>query len=130
MLRRMIAIAGLSVFLLVGVGPAADKAKDDAAKGDAAKGDAAKGDAVKGDAAKGKELFDTKCGICHNADSKEKKIGPGLQGIKDGKLPSGKETTRKVLLENLNIGGGGMPPFEKLISDEEKDNVIAYVLTL
>ena len=125
MLRRMIAIAGLSMFLSVGVGLAADKAKDDAAKGDAAKGDA-----VKGDAAKGKELFDTKCGICHNTDSKEKKIGPGLQGIKDGKLPSGKETTRKVLLENLNIGGGGMPPFEKLISDEEKDNVIAYVLTL
>ena len=115
MLRLMIAIAGLSVFLSVGVGLAADKAKDDAAKGDAAKG---------------KELFETKCGICHNADSKEKKIGPGLLGIKDGKLPSGKETTRKVLLENLNTGGGGMPPFEKLISQEEKDNVIAYISTL
>ena len=50
--------------------------------------------------------------------------------IKDGKLPSGKETTRKVLLENLNTGGGGMPPFEKLISQEEKDNVIAYISTL
>ena len=30
---------------------------------------AAEGD---GDAAAGKDLFDTKCGICHNADSKEK----------------------------------------------------------
>jgi len=120
MLRLLIAIAGLSVFLSVGVGLAAGKAKDDAVKSDAAKGDAAKG----------KELFDTKCGICHNADSKEKKIGPGLLGIKDGKLPSGKETTRKNLLENLNTGGGGMPPFEKLISQEEKDNVIAYISTL
>ena len=119
MLRLLIAIAGLSVFLSVGVGLAAGKAKDDAVKSDAAKGDAAKG----------KELFDTKCGICHNADSKEKKIGPGLLGIKDGKLPSGKETTRKNLLENLNTGGG-MPPFEKLISQEEKDNVIAYISTL
>lgn len=88
---------------------------------------AAEGD---GDAAAGKELFDTKCGICHNADSKDKKIGPGLQGVKDGKLPSGKDTTYANLLENLNKGGGGMPAFEKLITDEEKDNVIAYVKTL
>ena len=83
-----------------------------------------------GDAAAGKELFDTKCGICHNVDSKDKKIGPGLQGVKDGKLPSGKDTTYANLLENLNKGGGGMPAFEKLITDEEKDNVIAYVKTL
>jgi len=88
---------------------------------------AAEGD---GDAAAGKELFDTKCAICHNADSKEKKIGPGLQGIKDGKLPSGKDATYANLLENLNKGGGGMPAFEKLITAEEKDNVIAYVLKL
>jgi mono/diheme cytochrome c family protein len=83
-----------------------------------------------GDAAAGKEIFDTKCGICHNADSKEKKIGPGLQGVKDGKLPSGKDATYDNLLQNLNEGGGGMPAFEKLITDEEKDNVIAYVMTL
>ena len=88
---------------------------------------AAKGD---GDAAAGKELFGTKCGICHNADSKEKKIGPGLQGVKDGKLPSGKDATYENLLKNLNEGGGGMPAFDKLITSEEKDNVIAYVLTL
>ncbi len=88
---------------------------------------AAEGD---GDAAAGKEIFDTKCGICHNADSKEKKIGPGLQGVKDGKLPSGKDATYDNVLQNLNEGGGGMPAFEKLITDEEKDNVIAYVMTL
>jgi mono/diheme cytochrome c family protein len=88
---------------------------------------AAEGD---GDAAAGKELFDTKCGICHNADNKDKKIGPGLQGVKDGKLPSGKDTTYANLLENLNKGGGGMPAFEKLITAEEKDDIIAYVKTL
>ena len=88
---------------------------------------AAKGD---GDAAKGKELFETKCAICHNADSKDKKIGPGLQGIKDGKLPSGKDATYENILENINKGGGGMPAFEKLLTPEEKDNVIAYVMTL
>ncbi len=83
-----------------------------------------------GDAVAGREVFETKCVICHNADNKEKKIGPGLAGVKDGKLPSGKDTTYDNLLENLNQGGGGMPSFEKLMDDEEKDNVISYVLTL
>ena len=87
-------------------------------------------DSDKGDAEKGKELFETKCFVCHNADSKEKKIGPGLQGIKDGKLPSEKDATYENILDNLNKGGGGMPAFEKLITDEEKEDVIAYVLTL
>ena len=75
-------------------------------------------------------MFETKCSICHNADSTEKKIGPGLKGIKDGKLPSGKDATHENVLDNINNGGGGMPAFEKLLTDEEKANVIAYVLTL
>ena len=83
-----------------------------------------------GDAENGKAVFETKCSVCHNADSTEKKIGPGLQGIKDGKLPSGKDATYQNILDNLNKGGGGMPAFEKLLTDEEKDDVIAYVMTL
>ena len=78
----------------------------------------------------GKEIFDTKCSVCHNADSKDKKIGPGLAGIKDGKLPSGKDATDENILENLNKGGNGMPAFEKLLSDEEKASLIAYLHTL
>jgi cytochrome c len=88
---------------------------------------AAEGD---GDAAAGKDLFDVKCAICHNADNNDKKIGPGLKGIKDGKLPSGKDATYKNVMDNLKAGGGGMPAFEKLLTDEEKDHVVAYVMTL
>jgi len=83
-----------------------------------------------GNAAAGKTIFDTKCALCHNTDNKEKKIGPGLQGIKDGKLPSGKDATHDNILENLNKGGGGMPAFEKLLSTQEKEDVVAYVMTL
>jgi cytochrome c len=82
------------------------------------------------DAANGEEIFETKCGVCHNADSKDKKIGPGLAGIKDGKLPSGKDATDEAMTENLNKGGNGMPAFEKLLSDEEKADLIAYMKTL
>lgn len=78
----------------------------------------------------GKEIFDTKCSVCHNADSKDKKIGPGLAGIKDGKLPSGKDATDANMTENLNKGGNGMPAFEKLLSDDEKKSLIAYMKTL
>ncbi|MEZ5367024.1 MAG: cytochrome c [Bryobacterales bacterium] len=78
----------------------------------------------------GKELFEAKCAVCHNADSKDKKIGPGLAGIKDGKLPSGKEASEANMMENLNKGGNGMPAFEKLLSDEEKQSLIMYVKTL
>lgn len=78
----------------------------------------------------GKEIFDTKCSVCHNADSKDKKIGPGLAGIKDGKLPSGKDATDANLVDNLNKGGNGMPAFEKLLSDDEKTALVAYMKTL
>ena len=86
--------------------------------------------AAAGDVAKGKELFESKCMVCHNPDSKEKKIGPGLLGVKDGKLPSGKDATYKVILEVVDAGGGGMPAYKELLTDEEKNDVIAYVLTL
>ena len=83
-----------------------------------------------GDMAKGKELFEGKCIVCHNPDSNEKKIGPGLKGLKDGKLPSGKNATREVIIEVINAGGGGMPAYKELLTDEEKNDVIAFVLTL
>ena len=90
----------------------------------------AKKEMAKGNAAKGKEVFEAKCMVCHNPDSKDKKIGPGLQGIKDGKLPSGKDATHENILHNVNEGGNGMPAFKELLTDEEKEDVVAYVMTL
>src|ERR1700693_1427010 len=49
--------------------------------------------AGKGDAAKGKEVFG-QCAVCHNADSTDKKMGPGLKGLfKRDKLANGKKIT-------------------------------------
>ena len=87
-------------------------------------------DDVKGDAEKGKAAFQQRCMICHFEDSADKKIGPGLAGIKEGELPSGKEATHENVLENLNKGGNGMPPFEQMLSEEEKIDIVAYVLSL
>ena len=84
-----------------------------------------------GDAAKGKEVFD-QCGICHNADSAERKMGPGLKGLfKKGKLESdGKPATEANILQKINDGGNGMPSYKDTLSDAEKANLIAYLKTL
>jgi mono/diheme cytochrome c family protein len=78
----------------------------------------------------GEVVFAGKCAVCHNTDSAEQKIGPGLAGIKDGKLPSGKDATDENLMTNINDGGNGMPAYASLLTDEEKAQVIAYVKTL
>jgi cytochrome c2 len=82
------------------------------------------------DAAKGKEVFE-QCGVCHNADTDEKKIGPSLKGLfKHDKLKNGKPVTEANVLAVINNGGGGMPSYSDTLSDDEKKNVIAYLKTL
>src|SRR5437764_9458442 len=84
----------------------------------------------KGDAAKGKDVFE-QCSVCHNADSTEKKMGPGLKGLyKREKLKNGKKVTDENILAIVNAGGNGMPAYEDMLTKEEKENVIAYLRTL
>src|SRR5947199_3267281 len=82
--------------------------------------------ADKGDAAKGKEVFE-QCSVCHNADSTEKKMGPGLKGLfKKDKLTNGKKPTDANVAAKIDEGGNGMPAYKDMLSDEEKANLIAY----
>jgi cytochrome c len=84
-----------------------------------------------GDAEKGKAVFDDNCAVCHNADSDEKKMGPGLKGLfKHEKLKNGKKPTDANVKAIINAGGNGMPAYSDMLSDEERDNVLAYLKTL
>lgn len=86
--------------------------------------------ADKGDAAKGKEVFE-QCSVCHNADSDEKKMGPGLKGLfKKDKLTNGKKPTEANVRAKIDEGGNGMPPYKDILSDQEKNDLIAYLKTL
>jgi cytochrome c len=86
--------------------------------------------AQKGDAAKGKEVFD-QCSVCHNSDSTEVKMGPGLKGLfKRAKLNSGKPVSEANVLNQINEGGNGMPAYKDILSDDEKANVLAFLKTL
>src|SRR5580692_2832709 len=71
-------------------------------------GDAQVSKTASGDDPAGKALFEAKCGVCHSAESKEKRVGPGLKGVKNGKLPSGRNATHDVILDQLNVGGRGL----------------------
>src|SRR3954471_15391922 len=86
--------------------------------------------ADKGDAAKGKEVFE-QCGVCHNSDSTEKKMGPGLKGLfTHDKMMNGKKPTDANVRAKIDEGGNGMPAYKEILSDEDKDNLMAYLKTL
>jgi len=84
----------------------------------------------KADPAAGKAIFEEKCANCHNADNKETKDGPGFAGVKNGKLPSGRPATHDVILDLVTKGQESMPAFKDLLSDQEREDVVAYVMTL
>ncbi len=87
-------------------------------------------DAPKGDATKGKEVFE-QCSVCHNADSAEKKMGPGLKGeFAKEKMNNGKAPTEANVRAVINAGGNGMPAYSDMLTDAEKNDLIAYLKTL
>jgi cytochrome c len=86
--------------------------------------------AFAGDASSGKALFEKKCAICHASDTAERRIGPALKGVKEGHLPSHKDATHDAVLKQIEDGGGGMPVFRELLTSEQKEDVVAYVLGL
>lgn len=86
--------------------------------------------ATKGDPDKGKEVFQ-QCTPCHNPDSTEKKMGPGLKGLfsKD-KMNNGKKPTEENVRSQIDEGGNGMPAYKEMLSDDEKNDLMAYLKTL
>jgi cytochrome c2 len=87
-------------------------------------------DEKKGDPEKGKEVFQ-QCAVCHNPDSTEKKMGPGLKGLfSREKMTNGKAPTEANVREKIDEGGNGMPAYKEMLSEEEKQDLMAYLKTL
>lgn len=87
--------------------------------------------ALAADAAKGKDVFESNCSVCHNADSTEKKMGPGLKGLfKRAELVNKKKVTDANVQALINEGGNGMPGFADQLTAAEKGDLIAYLKTL
>ena len=73
-----------------------------------------------GDAAAGENVFSENCAGCHGQDGGGG-TGPALAGNEDA-------SDAEQVLKQIREGGGGMPPFEGQLSDEEIANVAAYVV--
>ncbi len=80
---------------------------------------------------KGEELFRKNCLLCHNTDSTETKIGPGLKGIfhweqlPASRRPVDETNVRAQIADPFK----NMPAFDEL-GPEEIDALIAYMRTL
>ncbi|HEX4731819.1 MAG TPA: PQQ-binding-like beta-propeller repeat protein [Solirubrobacterales bacterium] len=81
---------------------------------------AAGGGGATADAAAGKEVFSEECSVCHGATGHGGNGGPDLRTMPLAKTQAGAE-------KQVTNGGGGMPPFKGVLSEEEISNVAAYV---
>jgi heme/copper-type cytochrome/quinol oxidase subunit 2 len=72
------------------------------------------------DAAAGEEVFAENCAVCHGATGHGGGGGPDLRTMPLAKTQAGAEG-------QVTNGGGGMPAFKGVLSEEEIANVAAYV---
>jgi mono/diheme cytochrome c family protein len=75
----------------------------------------------KAQAVSGARLFSTNCQPCHGPDGANGSVGPNLQ-----KSPVAENLAR--VMQQIRNGGGAMPPFSDVLSDEQIDVVAHYVV--
>jgi mono/diheme cytochrome c family protein len=81
--------------------------------------------------ARGRRLFSQSCAQCHRAYSDDQLNGPSLQGVfKRQALPSGIPANDDRVRETIELGRAKMPSFRNLFSDDQVDDLIAYLHTL
>lgn len=80
----------------------------------------------------GKQIYKSKCAICHFDTSTAERVGPGMKGLfqaeklaRSGLAPS-EENLRKLILE----GSGTMQPFRGVLTRRQLDDLLAYLKTL
>jgi len=80
---------------------------------------------------KGETIFKDSCSFCHNPDSTNVSVGPGLKGLlKNPTLPASKRpSTPENIAEQLRTPLKDMPSFENL-QEEDIVHLIAFLNTL
>ena len=95
----------------------AEEGAEEETEGGAAGGEEASG----GDPEAGAEVFATNCSVCHGEDGHGGAGGPDLTTMP-------KAQNEPEAIEQVTDGGGGMPPFGGQLSEEEIENVAAFVV--
>lgn len=91
--------------------------------------------AAKGDAAKGKKVFDANCAMCHgNAGKGDGAAGAALtpkpRNFTDKALMSKKTDNDLFKVVTKGSPNTGMAPYEKVLSEGDRWNAVAYIRTL
>lgn len=77
--------------------------------------------------AAGKQVFDLQCAGCH----KEGRGGPLLGGMfKKSELPSGAPANDERVRAAILDGRAKMPPFKYMLSEQQVNDLLAYLHTL
>ena len=81
--------------------------------------------------AAGKQVFVNQCSSCHYADSDKGLYGPGLQGLfHKPYLTSGMAASDTRVRAVILHGWAMMPPMGNTMSDQEFEELMAYLHTL
>lgn len=79
----------------------------------------------------GHAVFQSHCAVCHHPNSDQKLIGPGLLGLlQKPYLPSGAPATDARVRSTILHGKNVMPPFAKVLTSQQIDDLLAYLRTI
>ena len=81
--------------------------------------------------ASGRHVYDRYCGMCHDAYSSRNLRGPSLQGLfKKQYMPSGAPANDDRIRDVVVLGRSKMPGFGRVLSQQQVDDLLAYLHTL
>ena len=81
--------------------------------------------------ARGRHVYDQHCIRCHEPYSTRGHNGPGLAGLnKKGFMPSGIPVNDDRLTDVIMMGKSKMPAFRNSITQEQLQDLLAYIKTL
>ena len=92
------------------------------------------GQPKRGDPARGKVVYEKNCATCHGVRGKGE--GPVGRALKPNPSPDftdpsfWKGKTDEQLVRSIKEGKNAMPPFGKMLTDEDIWNSLAYILQL
>jgi mono/diheme cytochrome c family protein len=118
-LKRPPIILALGVFLCCAAGCGEPAPKSDAQLG------------LNAQQASGRRIFQYSCAACHYAYSSAGLKGPGLRKLfRKDFLPSGLPANEIFVRQTIASGRGMMPEFGDALSQEQLDDLMAYLHTL
>lgn len=117
-MRILRALVGASLLLIL-AGCQAERRKTDAELG------------LNPQQATGRHIFDAQCARCHDPYSSSAQKGPSLKNLyKRQYLPSGMPTSDQHVSDSILLGRKMMPAFNQTLSQQQFDDLLAYLKTL